>query len=96
MARKPRKKRDIPVLTDAVDAASGEPPESTGRRLDQLRLAELRGEIVSCAQALAAEIARDASRDVEAALLGRLSARLQEELPELIDTILRERLNRAL
>ncbi|MBA3564716.1 MAG: hypothetical protein H0W33_12050 [Gammaproteobacteria bacterium] len=88
-------REDIPVLTDAVEVAEGETLAGAETQLDERRLAELHDEIVARAHTLAGEIAREALQTLEAPLLEQLSTRLQEELPELIGTLLRHRPDRA-
>jgi hypothetical protein len=87
--------RKIPILTDvispdgtnagAVDASS-EPKE---REIEDV-IAELQTRLAARTFALADEVMQTAFADVEAKIREQVSARLRRELPELIDSLLRE------
>ena len=93
MAEQAKSQEDIPVLTDVIaddDAAStGE----TTQAIDRAALiAELQTHLASNAYALTEQVLHNAFAEMEATLFAQISARLREELPELIDRILREHL----
>jgi hypothetical protein len=73
----------IPTLTDVVEFDS---PALTPEEL-----AALQAEITTRVLELADELLREASGEVEAILFERVSDRLRALLPELIDSVLRER-----
>ena len=77
----------IPVLTDEIanrDAGSGQ--------LDSESLiAELQTQIAASTFALTDEIMRTAFAEMEATVFEKISGRLRQELPEMIDALLRER-----
>ncbi len=78
----------IPILTDVVDREN-EPewPSAT----DAL-VAELQTRIAAECFSMTEDAVRRAFAEMEAALFEQISARLRQALPEVIDTILRERL----
>ena len=83
MVRKRRvadRKREIPVLTDAVG-------EHAAELLDEQQLSELRAELSGRMHALVDELMRAANE--------QLSDLLRQELPELVESILREKLASA-
>lgn len=92
----------IPVLTDEVtdyDAESdtGELDEAApaGQLSEADRealIAELQTELASRTFALTDHIMRSAFAQMEASVFAQISGRLRTELPEIIDTLLRERL----
>ncbi len=93
MAEQATSQEDIPVLTDVIaddDAAStGE----TTQAIDRAALiAELQTQLASNAYTLTEQVLHNAFAEMEATLFAQISARLREELPELIDRILREHL----
>ncbi len=83
----------IPVLTDAVDgdaetgadSAPAAPPA-----FDENRLAELQTELASRSFELTDQLLHSAFQEMEASLFEQVSNRLRNELPELIDQILRD------
>ena len=79
----------LPVLTDTVDeqAVVSHP----ARDYDTL-VAELQTELVAATMNLAEGLLHAAFREVEATLFEQVSNRLRQELPELIDRTLRDRL----
>lgn len=80
---------DIPVLTDAVDheAASGAYPS----QIDTL-IAELQTHLAASAYGLAERLIKEALAEMEAGVYERVTAQLREELPELVDVVLRRHL----
>jgi hypothetical protein len=99
-------KLQIPVLTDAIgcDDARQPPTQTPHGRLSaaivehaalsdrEALIAELQTQIAAGAFALTDDILRTAFAEMEAAVFGQISGRLRRELPEMIDTLLRERL----
>jgi len=86
----------IPVLTDAIQTRESEPAnaESVDRALCADRetlIAELQTEIAASTFALTDEILRQAFAGMEASVFEQIASRLRRELPELIDSRLRER-----
>ena len=85
------RRADIPVLTDMVELgtrATGAP-----RAYDvETLIAELQTELSASAFALAEQLLQNALTEMEATLFEQVSARLRQELPELVDTILRRHL----
>ena len=78
---------NIPVLTDVIRGA-------TLPALDRDALiAELQTKLASRTFALADELLRSSFNAMEATLFEQISARLRRELPELIDSTLREHLD---
>ncbi len=77
--------RDIPVLQDAE-----EPPPP---RITEDQLASVQAELTSLTRDLADRLLDHAMRDMEAALVEQVSNRLREELPALIERVLRENLD---
>jgi hypothetical protein len=94
MAEEDARQTDIPVLTDVVtggeDADLGEGPPS----IDHASLiAELQTQLAANAYALTEQVLHSAFAEMEATLFEQISKRLRQELPELIDRILREHLD---
>ena len=87
MAAEP--KMDIPILTDALFERLIV-PGSTDER--ETLIAELQTEIAASMFALTDEIMRKAFTDMEASIYEQITGRLRRELPDVIDTLLRERL----
>jgi hypothetical protein len=94
----------IPILTDAignrhddVDAVPSpletDAPAPAGSDAETL-IVELQTRIAAGAYELTDEILRSALADMQAKLYRQISSRLRQELPELIDTLLREQLER--
>ena len=84
-------KSSIPVLTDIVnETASGE--NGSDPRAVETLIAELQTELSASAFALTEQVLRAAFTEMEAALFEQITARLRQELPELVDRVLRERL----
>jgi hypothetical protein len=78
--------QEIPVLTDEVDT-----PEDAGPDRETL-IAELQTQLSASAFALTEDIMRTAFAEMEASIFEQITGRLRRELPEMIDTLLRERL----
>jgi hypothetical protein len=93
MAAPPNKK--IPVLTDVMPAEGHDvdttraAPELNERDIEAV-IAELQTRIAAKTFALADELMQTAFADMEAKIREQISARLRRELPELIDSLLRE------
>ena len=81
MAREPIPQ--IPELTDIV-------PEADTEAL----IAELQTRLAAAAFVLSEDILRSTFAEMEAKLFAEISGRLRRELPELIDSLLREHLER--
>jgi hypothetical protein len=89
----------IPLLTDIVEGANSF--ESIPRRnrsqaeatMDiETTIAELQTRLASRTYALTDELLRAAFADMEASVFRQVSSRLRQQLPELIDSVLREQL----
>lgn len=74
----------IPELTDIVSPADSE-----------ALIAELQTQLAAAAFALSEDILRSTLVEMEARLFEEISGRLRRELPELIDSLLREHLERS-
>lgn len=88
----------LPVLVKTPDA-DGQPPVLTAavtgdglRHLSDHELAALKAELVAVAWEVVLDLLHSAVREVEAALLEQVSARLREELPEIVERSLRNHL----
>lgn len=93
MAEQATSQEDIPVLTDVIVDDDAESAGDTTEAVDRAALiAELQTQLASNAYALTEQLLRNAFAEMEATLFAQISARLREELPELIDRILREHL----
>jgi uncharacterized protein (DUF2267 family) len=79
---------DIPTLTDVVADADA----AINIDRDTL-IAELQTKLAARTYSLADELLRSAFASMEATLFEQISARLRQELPELIDATLREHLD---
>ena len=94
MAEEATSPTDIPVLTDVItdeEAASiGESEPSVDRAS---LIAELQTQIASSAYALTEQLMHNAFAEMEATLFAQITAQLRQELPELVDRILREHLD---
>lgn len=78
----------IPILTDAVESEA-----DAGQEREAL-IAELQTQLSASAFALTESIMRNAFAEMEASIFEQITGRLRRELPEMIDTLLRERLDR--
>jgi hypothetical protein len=76
---------NIPVLTDVIRAATN----ADGRELEVL-LAEMQTKLASRTFKLADELLKSAFAEMEATLFEQISSKLRRQLPELIDSTLRE------
>jgi hypothetical protein len=84
---------DIPVLMDVVNQAeSGTPADAQGSVDNANLIAELQTQLASGAFALTEQLLHTAFSEMEATLYEHVSNRLRQELPELIDKILRDHL----
>jgi len=90
MAQATTPNTDIPVLTDAVDEddASGAYPSQA----DTL-IAEVQTHLAASAFALTDRLLKEALAEMEASVYERVTAQLRQELPELIDAVLRRHLD---
>lgn len=75
---------EVPVLTEAES-----PPQP---RITEKHLASVQAELATLTRDLTDRLLDHAMRDMEAALVEQVSNRLREELPELIERVLREHL----
>ena len=93
MANEATSAKDIPVLTDVIandeTAGTGEGAEGFDRAA---LIAELQTQLASNAYGLTEQLLHSAFAEMEATIFAQISSRLREELPELIDRILREHL----
>ncbi len=78
----------IPILTDVVERENGPAWPTANEAL----VAELQTRIAAQCFSLTEDAVRRAFAEMEATLFEQISARLRRALPEVIDTILRERL----
>jgi uncharacterized protein (DUF2267 family) len=76
---------NIPVLTEVIRTAANPLPVD----LDAV-LAEVQTKLASRTFQLADDLLRSAFAEMEATLFERISGRLRQQLPELIDATLRE------
>lgn len=87
---------ELPVLTERVDGdgdirGTMDDDPVAGAAIDD-RLAALQAAISSDALALAERLLHSAFTEMEATLFEQVSNRLRQELPELVDRVLREHL----
>jgi len=80
----PRDPGDLPTL---MDAESPPVPRITAEEIDAVQ-----AELTAMTRDLADRLLDHAMRDMEAALVEQVSNRLREELPALIEKVLREHL----
>ena len=80
------------ALLDAP-ACQAEPDTASARRDNEMLIAELQTRLASAAFALTEDAMRAAFSEMEAKLYQQISARLRSELPELVDSLLREHLD---
>lgn len=84
----------IPVLTDVVTKKDTSGLADATPSIDRASLiAELQTQLASSAYALTEEVLHAAFAEMEATLFEQISTRLRQELPELIDRVLREHLS---
>jgi hypothetical protein len=91
--------KKIPILTDVIspagpDADGNDASSDPGERDIETMIAELQTRLAAKTFALADELMQTAFADVEAKIREQICARLRRELPELIDSLLREYLGR--
>ena len=80
----------IPVLTEMVEAADDSTlPSGLPDDLEAL-IAELQTELAASTFALTEHLLQNALTEMESALFAQVSARLRQELPELVDGVLRK------
>ena len=84
---------DIPVLTDIVeqDAIPATGPAELPADVETL-IAELQTKLSADAFALTEKLLQSAISDMEATLFEQVLNRLRQDLPDLVDTVLREHL----
>jgi len=87
---------DIPVLTDVVDdlPAPETPPDEDPTARETL-IAELQTKLSVGAFTLTEQLLHSAISEMEATLFEQVLNRLRQELPELVDSVLREHLGTA-
>jgi len=93
----------LPVLTDVVADQEDAANDGTGNALqaltnsrtalDEDHLAELQTELASRSFALTDQLLHAAFQEMEASLFEQVSNRLRNELPDMIDQILREHID---
>jgi hypothetical protein len=76
----------IPMLTEVVGEPAEQAELSTGT---ESLVAELQIHLAASTFALTEQLLRSALADVEAAVSDRVTTKLREQLPELIDAVLR-------
>jgi GTPase Era involved in 16S rRNA processing len=87
--------RKIPILTDVIspdgpNADAADSFSAPSERDIEAMIAELQTNLAARMFALADELMQTAFADMEARIREQISARLRRELPELIDSLLRE------
>jgi hypothetical protein len=80
----------IPVLTDAVARPRSATDDMTRPALTESELAELQVRIATGSFMLVEKLLHQAYKEMEATLFDEVVGRLRNELPELIDQVLRE------
>jgi len=88
---------DIPVLTDVVEddfdaEATATPVKADGLDDPEMLIAELQTKLSVGAFTLTEQLLHSAISEMEATLFEQVLNRLRQELPELVDTVLREHL----
>jgi hypothetical protein len=89
--------KPVPVLSKEA-STRGEPPVlksiaiAAPRHLSEHELAALKAELVAVAWEIVIDLLHSAVREVEAALFEQVSARLRDELPEIVERALRNHL----
>jgi hypothetical protein len=84
MSLTPHDPRDIPVLTEAIDSGRPKPAAPD--------LGAAQPAIVAETLRIADELLHRAAKDMEAILFERVYDRLREQLPDIVDKVLREQL----
>jgi hypothetical protein len=88
----------VPVLLKEASARKDDPPVlksiaiAAPRHLSEHELAALKAELVAVAWEIVIDLLHSAVREVEAALFEQVSARLRDELPEIVERALRNHL----
>ena len=84
---------DTPVLTDIVeDSSSADVPADEDPSAGETLIAELQTKLSVGAFTLTEQLLHSAISEMEATLFEQMLNRLRQELPELIDSVLREHL----
>lgn len=96
---------NVPLLTDAVDVSTAKPVAAaaeissllnyltdTADADREMLIAELQTRLAAAAFQLTDDILRNAFAEMEASVFEQVSGRLRRELPEMIDSLLREQL----
>lgn len=83
----------IPILTDTVETGTPDRPRGLPDDLETL-IAELQTELAASTFALTEHLLRNALTEIESALFEQVAARLRQELPELVDGVLRKHFGR--
>ena len=91
MSGKGESRDELPVLTERVEGMRDAPSAANAPDADD-RLAALQAAISADALALAERLLHSAFTEMEATLFEQVSNRLRQELPELVDRVLREHL----
>ena len=93
MTEKAHAQASVPVLTDVVESDASTTSTHGPETLDNASLiAELQTQLAASAFELTEEVLHSAFAEMEATLFEQVSRRLRQELPELIDRVLREHL----
>ena len=88
---------DIPVLTDVVELVPSVDTTQSGIPTDaEALIAELQTKLSVGAFGLTEQLLHSAFAEMEATLFEQVLNRLRQELPELIDSVLREQLGAEL
>jgi hypothetical protein len=88
---------DIPVLTDVVELVPSPDATESGIPTDgETLIAELQTKLAVGTFGLTEQLLHSAFAEMEATLFEQVLNRLRQELPELIDTVLREHLDAEL
>lgn len=81
----------VPVLTSVVDApAQADSGTPTPARLSDEELMALRSRLASATRNLAERLIEESLGELEMALFERVSARLREQLPDMLEQALRD------
>jgi hypothetical protein len=84
----------IPVLTDAVARPRRQARDADQPLLSEAELAELQTRIAAGSFALVEQLLHHAFKEMEATLFDEVINRMRQELPDLIDQVLREHFDR--
>ena len=104
MNKKAAADRSVPTLTDIVEDEHPAAPahdaadesDLAGSTIPDLEtvIAEMQTRLASSTYALTDELMRTAFAELEATVFRQISSRLRQQLPELIDAIIREHLSK--